>query len=132
DADGEARAIAARIAVAIARGTPIDRIAIATPSLDDAALEPLRAALHDARIPFCEPRGRAVTSSPEGRVVLALLSIAVGPVAREDVIDLLRAPGVHAGWWMERASDVEAAKRARDPAHRLREIPGAGDAAGRM
>ncbi|WP_433936001.1 PD-(D/E)XK nuclease family protein [Sorangium cellulosum] len=131
-AEGEARAAAAEVAAALGRGTPPERIAVVVPTLDDAALEPLRAALADAGVRFWEPRGRAAASCPDGRVALALLRLAVGPVRREQAIEILRAPGVHAGAWMDRASAAEAERRSADLAHRLRDVPVEVDRTGRL
>jgi RecB family exonuclease len=130
--DGEARAVTAQVLAALARGTPPERIAIVVPELEESQLEPFRAALGDARVPFSEPRGRPVSASPEGRIALTLLAVAEGPVTREQVIELLRAPGIHAGVWTERAADNEAAARAALLAHRLREVPVEIDRAGRL
>lgn len=132
DVDGEARAVTARILEALAQGTPPERIALVVPDLAETRLEPFRAALGDARIPFAEPRGRPVASCPEGRVALALLEVAVGPVTREQIIELLRAPGLSPGWWTERNAPREAAARAALLAHRLREVPVEIDRTGRL
>ncbi|AUX41857.1 hypothetical protein SOCE26_032820 [Sorangium cellulosum] len=130
--EGEARAAAAEVAAALGRGIPPERIAVVVPALDDAALEPLRAALADAGIRFSEPRGRSAASCPDGRVALALLRLAVGPVRREQAIEILRAPGVHAGAWMDRTAAAEAEKRSADLAHRLRDVPVEVDRTGRL
>lgn len=121
--DGEARAVAAVILDALARGVPPERVAVVVPDLDESRMEPLRAALGDARVPFAEPRGRPVSSCPEGRIAISLLSTAAGPVTREQVIELLRAPGVTAGVWTEHAEGPEASARVALMAHRLREVP---------
>ncbi|XYI01666.1 PD-(D/E)XK nuclease family protein [Sorangium sp. So ce1128] len=131
-AEGEARAAAAEVAAALGRGIPPERIAVVVPALDDAALEPLRAALTDAGVRFSEPRGRAAARCPDGRVALAILRLAVGPVRREQAIEILRAPGVHAGAWMDRTSAAEAEKRSVDLAHRLRDVPVEVDRTGRL
>lgn len=131
-AEAEARAVASACLAALARGTPPEGIAIVLPDLSDAALEPLRAALADAHIPFCEPAGRAITACPEGRAALLLLEIAAGPVTREKVIDLLRAPGFAADWWTEAAEDKSAVGRAATLAYRLREVPVEVDRTGRL
>ncbi|MCC6557635.1 MAG: hypothetical protein IT372_32175, partial [Polyangiaceae bacterium] len=130
--EGEARAVAAEVVAALARGVPPERIAIVVPSLEDAALEPLRAALGDAGVRASEPRGRAVASCPDGRAALALLRLSLGPVSREQAIEILRAPGVHSGAWTERSSAREAARRATSLAHRLREVPVEIDRTGRL
>ncbi len=132
DPAGQARAATAAILAAVEGGTPPERIAIVVPELDEALLEPLRSCLGDARVPFCEPRGRPTSSCPEGRIALGLLAVAAGPVTREQVIELLRAPGIDAGWWTERAGDREAAFRAAALAHRLREVPVEIDRTGRL
>ncbi|WP_437536282.1 PD-(D/E)XK nuclease family protein [Sorangium sp. So ce726] len=130
--EGEARAAAAEVAAALGRGIPPERIALIVPALDDAALEPLRAALADAGVRSSEPRGRAAASCPDGRVALAILRLAVGPVRREQAIEILRAPGVHAGAWMDRTSATEAERRSTDLAHRLRDVPVEVDRTGRL
>lgn len=132
NAEGEARAVVSMVLSALSRGTPPERIALIVPELEEAQLEPLRAALGDARIPFCEPRGRPAASSPEGRIVLALLGLSAGPVTREQVIELLRAPGMHAGIWTDRAEGPEAMARATLLAERLREVPVEIDRTGRL
>jgi ATP-dependent helicase/nuclease subunit B len=132
DADGEARAVVAAVLTALARRAAPERIAILVPDLDEARLSPLRAALSDARVPFAEPRGRPASSDPAGRILLGLLAIAAGPVTREQVIELLRAPGLHLGVWMDCASATEAASRAALLAHRLREVPVEIDRTGRL
>lgn len=123
DESGEARAVVAAVLTALARGAAPERIAILVPALDEARLSPLRAALADARVPFAEPRGRPAQRSPAGRILLGLLAIAAGPVTREQVIELLRAPGLHVGAWMDCDGAGEAAGRATLLAHRLREVP---------
>lgn len=121
--DGEARAVVAAILDALGHGAAPERIAVVVPDLDETRLAPLRAAFDDARLPFVEPRGRPAASSPEGRVALSLLSAAVGPITREQVIELLRAPGLSATAFTERGSPREAAARAAQLSHRLREVP---------
>ncbi len=130
--DGEARAVASRVLDAISRGTPPERVAVVLPDLDETRLEPFRAALGDARVPFAEPRGRPVSACPEGRIALGLLAVAAGPVTRDQVIELLRAPGLHPGAWTDRAGIHEAVRRAVTLAHRLREVPVEIDRTGRL
>jgi hypothetical protein len=132
DADGEARAVVAAVLTAFSRGAAPERIAILVPALDEARLAPLRAALGDARVPFAEPQRRPASADPAGRIVLGLLAIAEGPVTREQMIELLRAPGLHLGVWMDGASASEAASRAALLAHRLREVPVEIDRTGRL
>ena len=85
DEAGEARAAVRAVIDALAAGTPPERVAIAAPSMGEAELEPLAAALDEARVPFREARGRSAASSPEGRAVRALMSLAAGPTTRDDV-----------------------------------------------
>ena len=132
DESGEARAVVAAVLTALSRGAAPERIGILVPALDEARLSPLRAALADARVPFAEPRGRPAHRSPAGRILLGLLAIAAGPVTREQVIELLRAPGLHVGAWMECDGAGEAAGRATLLAHRLREVPVEIDRSGRL
>lgn len=130
--EGEARAVAAEVLSALGRGVAPESIAILVPSLDDATLDPLRAAFSDARIPFHEPRGPSPDASPEGRAALGLLSLAAGPVTRERVIEVLRAPGLHAGTWVEERAERDAEAKAALLAHRLRDVPVEVDRTGRL
>jgi RecB family exonuclease len=129
-AEAEARAAASACLSALSRGTPPERIAILVPEISEAAMEPLRAALSDARIPFCEPGGRPITASPEARAALLFLDLAEGPVTREKVMDLLRAPGLSASWLAEKAQ--ERPGRAAALAQKLREVPVEVDRTGRL
>jgi RecB family exonuclease len=130
NADGEARAAVAAVLAALGRGTPPERIALVVPELSELALEPLRAAFADAHLPFSEPRGRPASSCPEGRIALGLLALAAGPVTREQVIELLRAPGLSAGVWTSPERDAEAS--ASLLAQRLRDVPVEIDRTGRL
>lgn len=129
-AEAEARAAASACLTALSKGTPPERIAILVPEISEAAMEPLRAALSDARIPFCEPGGRPITASPEARAALLFLDLAEGPVTREKVMDLLRAPGLSAGWLSEKAQ--ERPGRAAALAQKLRDVPVEVDRSGRL
>lgn len=129
--DAEARAVAFEVARALESGVAPERIAIVVPALGDETLEPMRAALGDARVPFTEPFGPSAAAAPAARAALLLLELADGPVRRDDLIELLRAPGVHSGPWTERAREVEAATYAAALAHRLRDVPVTADADGR-
>ena len=122
-ADGEARAVACHIAAALARGTPIDRIAIVVPSLDEPFLEPLRCRLDNARIPFVEPRGRSVLRAPATQLALSFLALAEGQVRRAHIIDLLRAPALSASYWVEPAENGAATARLACLANRLGDLP---------
>jgi RecB family exonuclease len=131
-ADGEARAVASHIAGALSRGTPLDRIAIVVPSLDDTYLEPLRSRLDDSRIPFVEPRGRTVVRAPATQLALSILALAEGPVRRDQLIDLLRAPGLSPSLWLEATEQSDAAARLLSLAHRLGELPVESDDTGQQ
>jgi len=130
--EGEARAVAAEVLTALGQGVPPESITLIVPALDDATLDPLRAALGDARIPFHEPRGPSPDASPEGRAVLGLLALAAGPITRERVIDILRAPGVHAGVWVGERFERDAEAKAALLAHRLRDVPVEVDRTGKL
>jgi ATP-dependent helicase/nuclease subunit B len=130
--DGEARAVTHVLLDALAGGAAPETLVVVVPDLDESALEPLRAALDAAAVPFAEPRGRPATGSPEARAAMALLALADGPVTRDLLIEVLRAPGVHAGWWTQTASETGAAARAALLAHRLRDVPVAVDRGGRL
>ncbi|MFO0590008.1 MAG: PD-(D/E)XK nuclease family protein [Polyangiaceae bacterium] len=128
----EARAAAAAVRDAIAAGIPPERVAVVVPRANDEALSLLCAALAEARIAYAEPRGRSILACPDGRAALALLSLAEGPFVRDTLLELLRAPGLHAGLWVEAADEAEAAARVQKLAARLRDVPVDVDGSGRL
>ena len=88
----EARAVARSVLDALARGIALDRIAIVPVDAADAFLEPLRAELAAAKLPFSEAWSRATSSAPEAHAALELLRLAQGPLHRDALVDVLRAP----------------------------------------
>jgi len=88
----EARAVARLVLDALAQGTALDRIAIVPVDAADAFLEPLRAELTAAKLPFSEAWGRATSSAPEAHAALELLRLAEGPLLRDSLVDVLRVP----------------------------------------
>ncbi|HEY0464731.1 MAG TPA: PD-(D/E)XK nuclease family protein [Polyangiaceae bacterium] len=88
----EARAVARAVLDALARGTALDRIAIVPVDASDAFLEPLRAELSAAKLPFSEAWSRPTSSAPEAHAALELLRLAQGPLLRDALVDLLRVP----------------------------------------
>ena len=130
--DAEARAIAHRVASALAAGVAPDRIAIAIPPRDESLGEPLRAALADAGVPFSEAYGPPIDRSPEARAALSLLEMTRGRLRRDAIIELLGTPGIHAGSWVATRDEATAARRAAKVGRRLREIPLVADANGRL
>jgi hypothetical protein len=88
----EARAVARAVLDALARGTALDRIAIVPVDAADAFLEPLRAELSAAKLPFTEAWSRKASSAPEAHAALELLRLAQGPLLRDALVDLLRVP----------------------------------------
>jgi len=88
----EARAVARTVLEALARGTALDRIAIVPVDAADAFLEPLRAELSAAKLPFSEAWSRPTSSAPEAHAALELLSLARGPLRRDALVDVLRVP----------------------------------------
>ena len=131
-AAAEARAIGAAVQAAFAAGLAPERIAIVVPAVSEEALAPLGAALTEARVPFAEPRGRSILACPDGRAAIALLGLAEGPFTRDGLLEVLRAPGLHAGVWVEASDEVEAATRAGRLASRLRDVPVDVDGSGRL
>jgi len=99
DAESEARVVARLVVEALARGTPLDRIAIVPVKLEEAFLEPLRFELTRARIPFAEPRGRPAIASPRAHAAIELLRIARGPLGRDALVDVLRVPELRQSRW---------------------------------
>jgi ATP-dependent helicase/nuclease subunit B len=130
-ADAEARAVAAAVLDALSAGIAPERIAIVVPRTSDDSAAPICAALAEARVAFAEPRGRSIVPCPDGRAALGLLALAEGPFTRDGILEVLRAPGLHAGIWVEAADETEAATRASRLASRLREVPVDVDGSGR-
>ncbi len=88
----EARAVARSVLDAVARGAALDRIAIVPVEAAEAFLEPLRAELTAARLPFSEAWSRPAHAAPEAHAALELLRLAQGPVPRDALVDVLRTP----------------------------------------
>lgn len=88
----EARAVARTVLEALAQGTALDRIAIVPLDAAEAFLEPLRAELTAAQLPFSEAWTRPATAAPEAHAALELLRLAQGPLLRDSLVDVLRVP----------------------------------------
>ena len=88
----EARAVARSVLDALASGAALDRIAVVPVDAADAFLEPLRAELTAARVPFSEAWGRPSSSAPEAHAALELLRLGQGPLLRDSLVDVLRVP----------------------------------------
>ena len=88
----EARAVARTVLDSLASGTALDRIAIVPVDAADAFLEPLRAELTRAQLPFSEAWSRPASAAPEAHAALELLRLAEGPLLRDALVDVLRVP----------------------------------------
>jgi ATP-dependent helicase/nuclease subunit B len=88
----EARVVARSVLDALARGAALDRIAIVPVDAADAFLEPLRAELTAACLPFSEAWARPTSSAPEAHAALELIRLAEGPLLRDALVDVLRVP----------------------------------------
>jgi ATP-dependent helicase/nuclease subunit B len=119
----EARAIAGAVRDALGAGVQPAAVAIVVPSLDESFLEPLRAALDEAAIPFSEPRGRPPIATPVVRAALAWLEIAAGPLVRDALVDLLRTSVVDAAPFVDGSTARERRERALILCRRLSRIP---------
>jgi ATP-dependent helicase/nuclease subunit B len=119
----EARAIAGALRRALSSGVAASDIAVVLPSLDESFLEPLRAALDEARIAFAEPRGRPPIATPLVRAALAWLEIAAGPLARDALVDLLRTSVIDPAPFVEGPTAPARREHARQLARRLTRIP---------
>lgn len=119
----EARAIAGAVRDALRAGAAPSDVAIVVPSLEEEFLEPLRAALDEARVPFSEPRGRPPVATPVVRAALAWLEIAATPLARDALVDLLRTSVVDVTPFVEGATPRERRERAQIFCRRLSRIP---------
>lgn len=93
----EARVVARSVLDALARGAALDRIAIVPVDAVDAFLEPLRAELTAAGLPFSEAWGRPTSSAPEAHAALELIRLAQGPLLRDTLVDVLRVPDLELG-----------------------------------
>lgn len=98
-AESEARAVVHAVLAALERGVAIDRVVLATLDTGELFLEPLRAALHAAKIPFSEPRGRPALAAPRAHAALGLLGLARGPTRRDTLLDVLLTPDLDARRW---------------------------------
>jgi ATP-dependent helicase/nuclease subunit B len=132
DAAAQARAAVSAVAGALADGAPVERVAIACPSLDERTLAPLRLALEEADLVLHEPRGAPPSSSPVVSAALLALSAARtldrAPVARLlrsgylDAARLLAAPPREAERTLARLArrlETSATADGEDPAARL-------------
>jgi hypothetical protein len=109
DAASEARAAVRAVLEALERGVALDAIAIVPIELSEAFLEPLRFELTRARLPFVEPRGRPALAAPRAHRALELLRLAVGPLARDTLLDVLRTPGLRLERWFGDGGPLELA-----------------------
>ncbi|NUP05496.1 MAG: PD-(D/E)XK nuclease family protein [Polyangiaceae bacterium] len=128
----EARAVAARVRSALDAGAKPDRVLVVVPSRDEAFLEPLRAAMREAKIPVSEAWGPPVDSSPEARTLLSLLGMAGERLDRDAIVELLRTPGLHPGILVREREEVRAVERAARLAARLGALPVVQDRDGRL
>jgi len=119
----EARGIAGAVRDALRGGIAPADIAIVLPSLDEEFLEPLRATLDEASIPFSEPRGRPPIATPLVRAALAWLEITSGPLVRDALVDLLRTSVVDPAPFIDGATARERRERALTLCRRLSRMP---------
>jgi CRISPR/Cas system-associated exonuclease Cas4 (RecB family) len=99
-AESEARAVVNALLESLSQGVPIDAIAVVSLDMGEAFLEPLRAALMAAKIPFSEPRGRPAVAAPHTHAALELMRLASGPLSRDTLLDVLRTPDLKPGRWV--------------------------------
>jgi hypothetical protein len=88
----EARAVARAVLDALAAGAALDRIAIVPLDASDAFLEPLRVELAAAHLPFSEAWSQNTNAAPEAHAALELIRLALGPLQRDALVDVLRVP----------------------------------------
>jgi ATP-dependent helicase/nuclease subunit B len=123
NAAAQASAVADAVHAAAAAGTPIDRVAVALPRIDDEVLEPVRAALAEAGIAAHEPRGRAPITSGIVAVALEALALAGRGLPRRDVATLLKSRYLDAQTLTGVDGRREAASRLLDLARALEQTP---------
>ena len=119
----EARSIAGAVLDALSAQIPADEIAVVLPSIDERFLEPLRAALDEARVAFSEPRGRPPIATPIVRAALAWLEIAASPLSRDALVDLLRTSVVDPAPFIDGSTPRARRERALALCRRLSRIP---------
>ncbi len=126
DANGseaEARAVVRAVLDALASGARPDRIHIVVPSPDENFMGPLRAHFEEAKLTLSEAHGPPVEHAPEAKLLAGLLRMAATRLDRDEIVELLRTPGLHPGSLVERAEELTATGRAAELASRLREVP---------
>ncbi|HWL87949.1 MAG TPA: PD-(D/E)XK nuclease family protein, partial [Polyangiaceae bacterium] len=96
DAEVQARAVADAVHAELARGTPIEEVAIALPRLDEQVLEPMRRVFDDLGIPVHDPRGPAPAAAAIVARALDAHALASRGLPRQDVAQLLRSRYVDA------------------------------------
>lgn len=85
----QAREVARRCALLIARGAPADSIAVAARTLAGGVAEELAAALDRLQVPWRERRGRPALPAAPVRLALAMLDLVEQDFPREPLVDLL-------------------------------------------
>jgi hypothetical protein len=128
----EARAVARAVSDAVRAGTPAERIAIVVPDDDETFLDPLAAALDEARVPFYRSRRRFAATAPAVSAALAWLDLAAGPLYRDTLLDLLRTRAVDPAPFVDGATAPLRRRRALSLAARLAKIPVRADREGTL
>ncbi len=121
--EAECRAVVWEVAQALRAGADPERIGIVVPDLDETFVEPLRAYLIEASIPYSEPRGRPPIASPVVAAALRWASLLELPIHRDDVIDLLEAAVIDPKAWIPGQDRWTRRRRALELAHVLAQVP---------
>ena len=119
----EARAVAVELLRGLRAGARSDRTAVVVDDGEEAFLEALRIELREAKISWAERSGPDLGTASEPRALFAILSMAEGRIGRDELIDVLRTPGLHSGSWVRETSAASARVQADILAHALRNVP---------
>ena len=89
--EAQARGAVVTVLRALAKGTPIERVAVAVPRIDEEVLVPLRRLFDEARIPVYDARGAAPTRAGIVAFALDLLELGARGLPRRSVARILRS-----------------------------------------
>ena len=90
-AEAQARGAVVTVLRALAKGTPIERVAVAVPRIEQEVLAPLRRLFDEARIPIYDARGPAPTGAGIVAFALELLELGSRGLPRRRVARALRS-----------------------------------------
>jgi len=113
--EAQARAAVVTVLRALAKGAPIERVAVAVTRIDEQVLVPLRRLFDEARIPVYDARGPAPTGAGIVAFALELLELGARGLPRRTVARVLRSSYLDA----RRVTGLTDPRRARGALERL-------------